>query len=217
MRTKAKMSFHTWLLFIATEFVLCLTPGPAVLFVVSQALQYGTRRSLYANLGILSANAFYFLLSAVGLGAVLLASHDLFAMIRYLGAAYLIYLGLATIMGRGLAISTDQGQGVQDTSRTGWRLTGRGFMLQAANPKALLFFAALLPQFIDPRGGVPFQILILGLSSMAAEFFVLAGYGLFAGRAFHLAQQPRFAQATNRVAGALLIGAGAGLAMVGRE
>jgi threonine/homoserine/homoserine lactone efflux protein len=189
------MSWHTWLLFVATEFVLCLTPGPAVLFVVSQALQYGTRRSLFANLGILSANAFYFLLSAVGLGAVLLASHDLFAMIRYVGAAYLIYLGLATIMGRGLAISTDQG--VQDTSGTGWRLMGRGFMLQAANPKALLFFTALLPQFIDPRGGVPFQILILGLSSMAAEFFVLAATAL-AGRAFHLAQQPRFAQATNQ-------------------
>jgi threonine/homoserine/homoserine lactone efflux protein len=209
------MIWHTWLLFIATEFVLCLTPGPAVLFVVSQALRYGSRRSLYANLGILSANAFYFLLSAIGLGAVLLASHELFAMVRYVGAAYLIYLGLATIMGRGLAISTDQG--VQDTSGTGWRLMGRGFMLQAANPKALLFFTALLPQFIDPRGGVPFQILILGLSSMAAEFFVLAGYGLFAGRAFHLAQQPRFAHATNRLAGALLIGAGAGLAMVGRE
>jgi len=209
------MNGHTWALFMATEITLCLTPGPAVLFVVSQALQYGSRRSLYANLGILSANAFYFLLSAVGLGAVLLASHDLFAMIRYVGAAYLIYLGLATIMGRGLALST--GQGVQDASGTGWRLTGRGFMLQAANPKALLFFTALLPQFIDPRAGVPFQILILGLSSMAAEFFVLAGYGLFAGRAFHLAQRPRFAQATNRVAGALLIGAGAGLAMVGKE
>jgi len=209
------MSFHTWVLFMATEIVLCLMPGPAVLFVVSQALRYGGRRSLYANLGILSANSFYFVLSAIGLGAVLLASHELFAMIRYVGAAYLIYLGLATIMGRGLAISTDQM--VEDTSGAGWRLTGRGFMLQAANPKALLFFTALLPQFIDPRSGVAFQILILGLSSMAAEFLVLAGYGLFAGRAFHLARQPRFAQATNRVAGVLLIGAGAGLAMVGRE
>jgi len=200
---------------MATEFVLCLTPGPAVLFVVSQALRYGSRRSLYANLGILSANSFYFLLSAIGLGAVLLASHELFAMIRYVGAAYLIYLGLATIMGRGLAVPTDQN--VEETSRAGWRLTGRGFMIQAANPKSLLFFTALLPQFIDPRSGVPFQILILGVSSMVAEFSVLAGYGFFAGRAFHLAQQPRFAQATNRVAGALLIGAGAGLAMVGKE
>jgi threonine/homoserine/homoserine lactone efflux protein len=206
------MTLHTWFLFILTEIVLCLTPGPAVLFVVSQAVRYGTRRSLYANLGILSANGFYFLLSAVGLGAVLLASHELFAMIRYVGAAYLIYLGLATIMGRGLAIPA-----TQDTSGTGLRLTGRGFMLQAANPKASLFFSALLPQFIDPRSSVPFQILILGLSSIAAEFIVLAGYGLFAGRAFHLAQQPSFAKTTNRVAGTLLIGAGAGLAMVGRE
>lgn len=210
------MTWHTWALFVATEFVLCLTPGPAVLFVVSQALRYGGRESLWANLGILSANTFYFIISAVGLGTILLASHDLFQVLRYAGAAYLVFIGLATMLGRGrMALPSN---GMKEPFPTpGLRLMGRGFVLQASNPKSLLFFTALLPQFIDPRHGVPEQMLILGLSSAVVEFTVLACYGGFAGRASALAQTPRFSHSTNRVAGALLITAGAGLALADRE
>ena len=86
-------------------------------------------------------------------------------------------------------------------------------MLQAANPKALIFFTALLPQFIDRAAPVWPQVLILGASSVIAEWFILAAYGFFAGRAAVRLRQPAYARTTDRVAGALLAGAGIGLAL----
>lgn len=204
------MSVNTWLFFAGTEALLCLTPGPAVLFVLSHGLAQGGRASLWANAGILTGNAFYFLLSALGLGAVLLASHDVFTAIRLLGAAYLVYLGIRTIVGAGLGLRPD---GVARATTREWATLGRGFALQAANPKALMFFVALLPQFIDPSRPIAPQILILGVTSVVIEFVVLAGYGYLAGRAAALARQPRFVAWTNRISGGMLVAAGAGLAL----
>src|SRR5262245_53939749 len=168
------MNWQTWSLFIITETALCLTPGPAVLFVVSQALSHGAVRSLWANLGILTANALYFVLSALGLGAILLASHKVFLIIRWAGAAYLIYLGLMTFLGKSKALSVSPAAADQGIGR---KLLTRGVILQAANPKSILFFTALLPQFIDPKSPVGWQVLILAVSSVVVEFFVLGGYG----------------------------------------
>jgi threonine/homoserine/homoserine lactone efflux protein len=92
----------------------------------------------------------------------------------------------------------------------------RAFAVQAANPKAIVFFTALLPQFIDPAGSVPFQVAILALTSIAVEFLVLASYGAFAGRVSRLAGEPRVAALLERTAGVLLIGAGLRMAALRR-
>jgi threonine/homoserine/homoserine lactone efflux protein len=196
--------------FAITEALLCLSPGPAVLFVISHGLSRGGRASLSANAGILAGNALYFALSALGLGAILLASHRFFTGIRYGGAVYLVYLGARTIRGHGLAIHP-AGRGRDDAG--GWRALARGFALQAANPKALVFFVALLPQFIDASRAVVPQVAILGVTSVVIEFVVLAGYGYLAGRAMGLARQPGFVAATNWVSGSMLVLAGAGIAL----
>ena len=203
------MTWATWTVFVLTELVLCLTPGPAVLFVVSQALRHGGPKSIWANLGILSGNAFYFLLSAAGLGAAMLASHTLFRALKWGGAIYLIYLGLRLIMRPGHASAAVDSA----PTRSKWALLRQGFVLQTANPKALMFFVALLPQFLDPAQNVPIQIGILAVTSAAAEFLVLAGYGFTAGALSQWARAPRIARATDRVAGTLLVGAGVGLGL----
>ncbi|HYL58336.1 MAG TPA: LysE family translocator [Candidatus Acidoferrales bacterium] len=202
------MNFKVWMLFAVTETLLCLTPGPAVLLVLSQALTRGARKSIWSSTGILAANAMYFIISATGLGAAIAASQSLFAVIKFAGAAYLIWLGVISLVGRSRrAVVTESALPV--ASR---RLFLNGFVVQAANPKTLIFFTALLPQFIDPSGSVPFQVAILGLTSISIEFVVLAIYGLLAGRATHFARDARFSRWTERAAGSMLVGAGVGLA-----
>jgi len=207
------MTWQTWLLFVITEAVLSMTPGPAVLFVLSQAIRRGAGKSVWASWGILSANAMYFALSATSLGAIIVGAYKLFFVIKWVGAGYLVYLGLSSIFGKTSVISLPEAGG--DT-RTGPRILRDGFFLQAANPKALLFFTAILPQFIDARHNVAWQILILGISSILVEFAILFAYGELAGRALSAARNPRFGKLTNRVAGSLLIGAGVGLARLRR-
>ena len=204
------MSWHVWLLFAVTEVFLCLSPGPAVLFVISNGLSRGGGASLWANAGILTGNTFYFLLSSFGLGAMLLASHDLFTMMKYAGAAYLVFLGVQTLRGSGLASEPTR---ALEEGYSGWKTLARGFGLQVANPKALVFFVALLPQFIDARQPIAPQVAILAITSVLIEFVVLSGYGYLAGRASTLARLPRFVKQTNAASGVMLILAGAGIAI----
>jgi len=204
------LSLRVWFFFVVTETVLCLTPGPAVLFIVSCGLARGGRAALWGNAGILSANTFYFVVSAFGLGAVMLGSHDLFTIVKYVGAGYLVWLGIQTIRGAGLATRTDSDAQLR---LRGWRMLARGFALQAANPKALLFFVALLPQFVDVHQTIAPQMVILALTSAAVEFMILAGYGYFAARAATLAREARFVRATNRASGGLLVATGTLLAL----
>lgn len=207
------MTIETWVLFCVTETVLCFTPGPAVLLVVSLGLTHGVRAGLGASLGILAANAFYFLLSATGIGAILLASYDLFFLIKWIGAAYLIWLGLRMLFSHVNAI--DAASDTNPAPRS-LRPFTHGVVTQGANPKALVFFTALLPQFIHPGSAVALQVSILAVSSILIELVVLSIYVAVCYRARGLMRRPGFATSFNRAGGALLIGAGAGLATMRR-
>ncbi len=203
------MTLRSWALFAAMETALCFTPGVAVLFVIGSALRHGARSSVFANLGILTGNAIYFALSAAGLGAVLLASHTAFTVVRWAGAAYLVYLGVRALRSRGEAAEVTAAER-QPVARG--RLFGRAVALQLANPKTLLFFVALLPQFIDPAGSVAEQVAILGVTSVAIEFAVLCLYGWAAGAAAHKLESPRWRRRLDVVSGGFLVGAGLKLA-----
>ena len=207
------MTLQTWLLFCATETVLCFTPGPAVLLVISLSLARGARAGFAGSLGILAANAGYFVLSATSLGAVLLASWNLFVVIKWLGAAYLVWLGVHMILFPSHSAST-QDPSLGSRLRRGPATFWHGFITQAANPKALVFFTALLPQFITPPHGVAVQVAILGISSVLIEFVVLGLYVAACYRARGWAQNPRVAMPLQRAGGVLLVGAGARLAAI---
>jgi homoserine/homoserine lactone efflux protein len=206
------MTFSTWVLFALTEGVLSLVPGPAVLLVVAQGLAQGGRASVFANLGILTGNAIYFALSAAGVGAVLLASYEVFFAIKWIGAAYLVWLGVTAFLGKSSTLSVTA---ARDRPRP-LRMLINGAVLQLANPKAILFFTALLPQFIDPAEPLLAQFVILAVTSVIIEFLVLLGYGMLAGSAAVAAQRPGLTRWINRLSGSLLIAAGIGMAAIRR-
>lgn len=205
------MTVETWLLFCATEAVLCVTPGPAVLCVISTSLSRGPGAGVIASLGILAANTMYFALSATGLGALLLASRTLFVAIKWMGAGYLIFLGLRMLLRRAPALADDALAPV--SSRRAGAFTN-AFVTQAANPKAIIFFTALLPQFINPDESAAMQIAILGASSVVIEFIVLCVYVGASHAARRWVSGGRAGDALHRVGGALLIAAGAKLAAI---
>jgi homoserine/homoserine lactone efflux protein len=180
------MTFETWLLFFIMETALSLSPGPAVFYVVSQGVR-SFSRAVPAMLGILSANACYFVLSATSLGALIAASARFFTIAKWAGAAYLIYLGVKSL--RSAAASHDvalNGESLRDDGARGndrRQIYLGALTLQLSNPKALLFFLALLPQFIDTHRAVVPQMLILAGTSMLPECCILLGYGWLAHRA----------------------------------
>lgn len=203
------VNWNTYWLYVATEAALSLSPGPAVMLVIACGLTLGARRSLWAGLGILSANALYFALSATGVGALLVASRAFFLAVKWCGAAYLVYLGLAALLGRPSPITASNGS---VRGRSAAQVYLSGLTLQLANPKTLIFFVAILPQFVDARLPIGPQMAWLAAGSVIPEFFILAGYGFLASRAARVATDERFARVTDRVAG-LLVLAAAGLVL----
>ena len=203
------MSLRLLLVFAVTEFLLCLTPGPAVLLVVSQAVKNGFKSSLKGAAGILTANALYFALSALGLGALLMSSATLFQIIKWVGAAYLVFIGLKMLLIRERLAGTDQDM---VTPKRSVRLFSEGLATQLSNPKAIVFFSALLPQFVSKDGGVLAQFIVLGIVSLAIELVVLLSYGWAAERGSRMILKGKFSLLTDRIAGGFLVCAGLGLA-----
>lgn len=200
------VNWDTYWLYVLTEAALSLSPGPAVMLVIAYGIAQGARRSLAAGAGILSANAIYFALSATSVGALLVASTTFFLVVKYCGAAYLVYLGLAALLGRPSPITFAQAAA---PARSVSAIYFSGLTLQLANPKTLVFFVAILPQFVDPRLPIGPQMLWLAAGSVIPEFFILAGYGFAASRAARLAADPRYAHLTDRAAGVLVLAAAA--------
>lgn len=202
----ASVNWDTYWLYVLAEAALSLSPGPAVMLVIACGLTQGARRSVLATLGILSANTCYFALSATSLGAALAASATLFAAIKWIGASYLVVLGLRAIFGKASPITLARPAGGSASQRA---VYVAGLTLQLANPKTLVFFIAILPQFVDPRLPIGAQMLWLAAGSVIPEFLILLGYGYLASRLAAVATDPRYARWTDRVAGALVLAAAA--------
>lgn len=200
------VNWDTYWLYVLAEVALSLSPGPAVMLVIACGLTFGARRSIHAALGILSANAIYFAISATALGALLVASKLVFVALKWLGAAYLVYIGLSALFGRSSPISVARTDNVGRSSRA---IYVSGLTLQLANPKTLVFFVSILPQFVDPKLPIGPQMAWLAAGSIIPEFFILGGYGYLASRAVRLARDERFTRVTERAAGVLVLCAAA--------
>ena len=197
------MTTLTWLFYVAAVFVLTVTPGPSVLMAISTSVKFGPKKALIASVGSTTAIVGIMILSALGLGAALAASETLFTALKWLGASYLAYLGVMALMSKANKISaSNTSDAINDH-----RLFRQGFLVGASNPKALLFFGALFPQFITPQEAHLPQFLILGFTFVFFELGWLTIYALGAARARSWLEQPRRARLFNRATGIVFLAA----------
>lgn len=207
------MNLETYLIFVVTTGVVCLTPGPAAILVVAQGISNGFRRSYWAIAGIALANSVYFALSATGIAALLVASNTLFSVIKWVGVAYLFWLGISALRSKAsaLTVTADPGEAVH-----GMRAFWQAVVVELSNPKALLYFVALLPQFVDPAKPVAMQMLVFGLTCVALDVFAYSLYAWLGSKTRRFSANAGFVKASNRAAGGLLMVAGALMATVKR-
>ncbi|MGW0878114.1 LysE family translocator [Streptomyces sp. NPDC002671] len=211
------VSIDRLLAFAALSSLLIVIPGPSVLFVVGRALAHGRRAALTTVVG--NTIGAYTLVAAValGIGSVVERSVLAFTALKLAGAAYLMYLGVKAWRQRGSLREAFTGSGaVQHGSlRTLWE----GFAVGVANPKTMVFFAAVLPQFVDrEQGHVPAQMLLLGLVFNAIALASDSLWGLVASAARDwFARSPRRLSAVGGAGGLTMIGLGVTVAVTGRK
>ena len=203
------MEISTWLLFLSIALVAIVSPGPAVLLSVTNSLRHGFTKSVFSSLGNITGLFVVSSTAALGLGAVMQSSTLLFAALKTLGAIYLIDLGIrqwrskCNIFGKSVGISGNhQGKGKSFI---------QGFLVALSNPKAILFFTAFFPQFIDLSKPVMVQFVILTTTFMFFSFIVLVAYALSARSAKGWFAKGDRAVWLNRLSGSIFVGFGLGI------
>ncbi len=210
------MQLHTLLAFTAVAAVAILSPGPATLLALRNSMAWGPRRAVWSTLGNVCG---LFCLSAaamLGLGVVLQSSAVLFGLVKLLGAGYLFYVGVRQILGRGVSlVPADADAPTAPPPRS--RLFVEALLTASTNPKPILFFTALFPQFLDDHAPLLPQFFVLTGLFMALSFTSLVTYAMLASRARALLARPRFTLWLNRSVGALFVGFGAALLTLRRQ
>ena len=205
------MSLSTWWIFVTATFLISAAPGPNMLLIMNQSVRFGLRASIYSMAGCMTALMIMFTLSALGLGVILQQSPAVFDALRWLGAGYLAYLGykvwtapVTPITAETSAESDAQTQSSNIPSAK--TLFRTGFFTAGSNPKALLFAAALLPQFIQSDLPQVPQLMILLATFSVLEilwYFIYAFGGLSMAKQL---RKPNILRWFNRVTGGAFIG-----------
>jgi threonine/homoserine/homoserine lactone efflux protein len=203
------------LAFAGVAFLVILFPGPSVLFIVSRAVSLGRVPALITVVGNQVGELIQVAAVAFGIGAIVTTSDIAFTVIKLLGAAYLVVLGIQTIR-RG---RSSRGLAPELGSVGRWRVLRQAITVGATNPKTSVFFAAMLPQFVDTRlGHVPLQMLLLGGIWAAIALVSDSAWGLAAsGVRRWLTVSARRLPRIQAASGAVMVGLGVGLALSSRS
>lgn len=202
------MNWHLFFAFLLITIVLFLTPGPIVTLVVTTAARRGVRAGLLTVAGATSGNAVLLACIAFGLSWILKSSAEIFEVLRWAGAAYLIWLGIQAWRHAGTQ--------AEDIPPGGHVYASRGFVVAVTNPKSIAFFTAFLPQFIDPSLPIGRQLLVMCTTSLAIGGILDSGWAIASdfGRAWFI--KPHHNKLLGRVSGVVLIGGGVWLSLLRR-
>lgn len=205
------MEWSLWLGYVGVVTLVVLSPGPSVLLASSQRMRYGASAARATIGGDLTANILQMTAASFGLAAVVQASAALFAALKWVGVAYLVSLGLSRL----LRTNTTERADATDREAQRERLTKsfrRGFVVSAANPKAVVFFAGLFPLFLSSEVPLLPQLLLLGTTFVLLDGAALSAYSYFGIRLKRWLRDRGREHWENRITGGLLTGAGLALA-----
>jgi len=199
-------------LFISITFVVSASPGPVMLSCMNNGARLGIRQTWVGMLGASLGNIFLVILSAMGLGLIVNQNDLLFNFIKWTGAAYLVYLGIETIR-KPLSLHLQ----VTETSHTRARTVGiNGFLIAISNPKGLIYFGALFPQFIDYQQPLATQFFILTSVFLVTDLVWMLAYALAGNNIMHWLKKPVHQKWFNSLSGLLLMAAGLFMALSGK-
>lgn len=199
------MSIETWLAFFLACWIISLTPGAGAVASMASGLNYGFARGYWNALGLQLALLLQIAIVAAGVGAIIATSALGFALIKWFGVIYLLYLAYRQWQAPVQEMSLEPRPIGRPLS-----LVLRGFVINASNPKAIVFILAVVPQFVDPGRPLVEQYLILALTMVLVDLVVMAGYTGLAANAMRLLDSPRQQRRVNRCF-AVMYGLAAGL------
>ena len=204
------MSLTVWLGFLVAAILIAVTPGPGMAASVSTGLRHGYRSALTLILGLQTAFAIHLAIVAVGFGTLLATSETAFNLVKFCGAAYLVWLGVQKWRERPAAIDLR----VEPGGRRGLFL--QGLLVNLSNPKAIVFIAALVPQFVDPAAAQAPQYLLIALTLCLVDILTMSACALAASRLGRWLHDPHAMQLQNRLFGGVFVAAGTALALSAR-
>lgn len=207
------MALETWLAFFVACWVISLSPGAGAIASMSCGLQYGFLRGYWNALGLQIGLALQIAIVAAGVGALLATSALAFSLIKWSGVAYLVWLAIA--QWRALPSDLADSSAARPIGRP-LTLVLRGFLVNASNPKAVVFMLAVLPQFIHPQEPLVPQYLIMGATMIVVDLIVMAGYTGLASRVLRALRTQRQQRLMNRTFASLFVVAAGLLATVRR-
>lgn len=206
------MNLELYLTFLIASILLILLPGPNISLIVANAIAHGTRRGLVTVAGTASAQVLQLTVVALGMTSFMLLLAQWFEWLRWAGVAYLLWMGYRHWREDPAKATPEQLARRGSVKTAFWR----GALVAATNPKVLMFYAAFFPQFIDPALPPTPQIALLCVTFLTVAAVLDSGYALLAGRLHGWLGDGRQARVRNRIAGSLMIGAAAGLALARR-
>ncbi len=204
------MTLETWLAFFVASWLISLSPGSGAISCMAAGMRYGYRRAVWNIAGLQLGILLILVIVAAGLGAILAASAVAFAIVKWLGAFYLVWLGIQQWRAPAVPLVASEGAAPADGSPR--QLLLRGFLVNATNPKGIVFMLAVLPQFIDPARPQFVQYAICGATLFFTDLVVMNGYTGLAARVLRALRDPAHIRWMNRAFGSLFIAAGALLA-----
>ncbi len=208
------MEFSTWVAFFAASWAISLSPGAGAIAAMSSGLNHGFRRGYFTTFGLILGILTQILLVGAGLGALIATSSLGFAIVKWLGVAYLVYLGIQQWRAPATPMVAADNDAAQVTRR---QLVLRGWAINAVNPKGTVFLLAVVPQFLDLKASLLHQYLVIAATLGFTDLVVMAGYTVLAARVLSALRTPAHIKAMNRTFGSLFVVAGALLASFKRS